>query len=317
MGSKRQELLKQAFFRGETLTLADPLYLQWVRIFTEGFLEADLGQGDLTVQALMSGRERGLAEIIANEDGILAGLAEIVWFYTRRGLTVEGLKADGEPVRPGEAILRAEGDLKTLLALERTGLNLLQRMSGIATLTGHLQERIRRKSSATFVVATRKTPWGLLDKRAVHLGGGGTHRLGLWDAILIKTNHLKALASSEEEAVPLALKRAWLHRGKAIFIEVEVTGLPGALAAARTFQGLQNGQAFPCVVMLDNVSPEEARRIILSLRDQGLYDDVLIEASGRIAGGMIEAYAEAGVDVISVGALTHSSKALDLHQVLE
>lgn len=317
MGGKRQELLKQAFFRGEALTLAYPLYLQWVRIFTEGLLEADLGQGDLTVQALMSGRERGRAEIVANEEGILAGLAEILWFYTRCGLTVERLKADGEPVRPGEAVLRAEGDLKTLLALERTGLNLLQRMSGIATFTKHLQERIRRKSSTTFVVATRKTPWGLLDKRAVHLGGGGTHRLGLWDAILIKNNHLKALAASEEEAVPLALKRAWLHRGEAVFMEVEVTGLPGALAASRTFQGLQNGRPFPCIVMLDNVSPEEAERIILSLRDQGLYDHVLIEASGRIAGGMIEAYAEAGVDAISVGALTHSSKALDLHQVLE
>ncbi|MBI3990472.1 MAG: carboxylating nicotinate-nucleotide diphosphorylase [candidate division NC10 bacterium] len=318
MEKTRQEWLKQTFFRGEALTLEDPLYLRWVQIFTEGLLEADLGQGDLTVQALMSGREQGRAEMVANEAGILAGLDELVWFYRRHGLALERLKADGDLVHPGEAVLRAEGDLKTLLALERTGLNLLQRMSGIATLTRRLQERIRHRSPTTFVVATRKTPWGLLDKRAVHLGGGGTHRLGLWDTILIKNNHLKALASSEEEAVPLAVKRAWSHRGQAVFIEVEVTGLPGALAAARTFRELQNGQApFPCVMMLDNVTPEDAERIILALRDQGLYDHVLIEASGRIAGESIEAYAAAGVDAISVGALTHSAKALDLHQVLE
>lgn len=319
MGHPRQKLLKQAFFRGESLTLEDPFYLRWVQIFTEGLLEADLGQGDLTVRALMSGKERGRAELIAKEAGVLAGLEEIVWFYTRHGLLVERLKADGESVRPGEAILRAEGDLQTLLALERTGLNLLQRMSGIATVTQHLQERIRQKSLTTFVVATRKTPWGLLDKRAVHLGGGGTHRLGLWDAILIKNNHLSALASSEEEAVPLAVKRAWSHRGPAVFIEVEVTGLPGILAAARTFRELQNGQAdpLPCVAMLDNVSPEDAGRIIIALKDQGLYDHVLLEASGRVSGETIEAYAAAGVDAISVGALTHSAKALDLHQVLE
>lgn len=318
MGNTRQELLKQAFFRGEALTLEDPRYLRWVQIFSEGLLETDLGQGDLTVQALMSGRERGRAEIVAHETGVLAGLAEIVWFYTRHGLAVERLKADGESVRSGETVLRAEGSLQILLALERTGLNLLQRMSGIATFTRRLQERILHRSPTTFVVATRKTPWGLLDKRAVHLGGGGTHRLGLWDAILIKNNHLKALASSEEEAIPLAVKRAWSHRGKAGFIEVEVTGLPGALAAARTFQELQNGQADPppCVAMLDNVSPEDAERIILSLKDQGLYDHVLIEASGRVSGETIEAYAAAGVDAISIGALTHSSKALDLHQVL-
>ncbi len=311
--------LKQAFFRGELLTLGNPLYFRWVPIFTEELLRADLEPADLTIRALLPGSGRGAARVLAAEPGVLAGLEEVCWFYAHHGLHVGRCRADGSVLESGDVILRAEGELKTLLIVERVGLNLLQRMSGIATATCRLQEHAQRHSPGTFIVATRKTPWGLLDKRAVHLGGGGTHRLGLWDAILIKTNHLRLLGASEEDAIPLALKRAWSLRADAAFLEVEVTGLAGALTAARVFQELQRGEAepLPCVIMLDNVAPPAAARIIAALKTEGLDDDVLVEASGKISEATVGEYASGGVDAISVGALTHSPRALDLRQVIE
>jgi len=319
MGRSRQERVRQAFFRGEALTLENPRYLPWVHVFTEDLLGADVGPGDLTLRAVLPGGGRGTARVMAREPGVLAGLEEVSWFYTRHGLRTERLKADGQRLEPGDAILRAEGNLQALLIVERVGLNLLQRMSGIATRTRELQELAYRYSPATFVVATRKTPWGPVDKRAVHLGGGGTHRLGLGDAILIKTNHLRLLAASEEEAIPLALKRAWSLRAEAVFIEVEVTALKGALAAARVFEELRREEADPppSVVMLDNVPPTEVSRIVGALKEEGLHDGVLIEASGKISEATIAEYASSGVDAISVGALTHSPRALDLRQAIE
>lgn len=311
--------LRQAFFRGGLLTLDNPLYARWVPLFTEELLRADLEPADLTARALLPGSARGAARVLAAEPGVLAGLAEVVWFYERHGLRVEPLKADGDALEPSDRVLRAEGEIKTLLAVERVGLNLLQRMSGIATATRRLQAEAHRHSPGAFVVATRKTPWGYLDKRAVHLGGGGTHRLGLWDAVLIKTNHLRFLAGSEAEAIPLALKRAWSLRAEAAFLEVEVTGLDGALVAAGVFRDLQHGEAdpLPCVIMLDNVRPAAASRIVAALKDEGLHEAVLVEASGKVSESTVGEYAAAGVDAISVGALTHSPRALDLRQVIE
>ena len=168
------------------------------------------------------------------------------------------------------------------------------------------------------VVATRKTPWGPLDKRAVHLGGGGTHRLGLWEAILIKGNHLKALGGPSERVFEEALEKAWGLRGRAAFIEVEVSSLEAALQAARIFKQLQTPDPrpqTPVILMLDNVPPDEVRKITSTLRVEGLYPHVLLEASGGIDEGNLLAYAESGVDAVSLGSLTHSARALNLHQV--
>lgn len=315
----RQKRLRQALFRGDALTLKNPLYLQWVRTFTEELLRSDLEPGDLTTHALrLEPGKRGKARVVAAAPGVLAGLDEVCWFYANHGVHVERLQADGESLHPGDEVLSAEGDQKTFLAVERVGLNLLQRMSGIATLTRRLQEQAHRHSPGTFVVATRKTPWGLLDKRAVHHGGGGTHRLGLWDGILIKTNHLRLIGGAEEEAIPLALGRAWPFRDRAVFVEVEVRGFNGALVAARAFRKLQQEEAdpLPCLLMLDNIGPEETSRILAALWEEGLYEHVLIEASGQISEATVEAYAACGVDAISIGALTHSPPALDLRQRL-
>ena len=133
-------------------------------------------------------------------------------------------------------MLEIEGPRSKLLAYERMGLNLLQRISGIASATRYLQDVVDRRNPDAHVVGTRKTPWGMLDKRALHLGGGGTHRLGLGDAILIKNNHLALIASHEEEAARMAIERVWPARDSAVFIEVEVRSSESALAAAEAFR---------------------------------------------------------------------------------
>lgn len=310
----RRERLMAALFRGASLTLDNSRYLGAMSSLTGELLQSDLEPADLTVEALGLADRPAEAWVIATEPGIIAGLEEAAWLYGRLGLTVERFKADGERVRPNEAVLRIRGDSKGLLRLERVSLNLIQRMSGIATATRRLQDLVHSRAPETFVVATRKTPWGLLDKRAVHLGGGGTHRLGLWDAILIKSNHLLFFGNKEDEGVSLALKRAWPRRRQAAFVEVEVTGLVGALAAGRTFRELQQGDpdSCPCLMMLDNMKPDEVSKILAALRMEELWDHVLVEVSGKISETAMEAYAACGVDAISVGALTHSCRALDL-----
>jgi nicotinate-nucleotide pyrophosphorylase (carboxylating) len=322
----RQERLKSALFRGDSLTLQNLVYARLVRVLTEELLRADKEPKsavgwpcDLTVEALDAGKGESEAVVLANEPGILAGLEEAVWFFTNFGARVTPHAADGQSVEAGKPIMTVEGESGLLLSLERVALNLLQRMSGIATAARRLQERVHKIAPQTQIVATRKTPWGLLDKRAAHLGGAGTHRLGLGDAILIKGNHLLLFDDKEADAVPAALRKAWKSRERAAFIEVEVTGQSNALAAGRTFRELRRGgeDSYPCLVMLDNRTPEEVSSIVIALKDQGFWDDVLVEVSGGISDATLDAFAGCGADAISTGALTHSCKALDLRCKLE
>ncbi|MDE3110747.1 MAG: carboxylating.nicotinate-nucleotide diphosphorylase, partial [Acidobacteriota bacterium] len=256
------------------------------------------------------------AAVVARERGIAAGLQEFRLFYRHNGVDVVLEKRDGDAIRPGDTLLVAQGEQTKLLALERIGLNVLQRMSGIATAAHCVQERVGQSGSETQVVGTRKTPWGLLDKRALHLGGAGTHRLSLDDAILIKNNHLALLAAREEDAAPLAIERAWKFRGQSAFIEVEVRGEPAAGAAADAFRELQekSGEEYPCVLMLDNMTPARIGSVFAMLRRGNLLDFALVEASGGISEANAVEYAATGVDAISIGALTHSVRALDLSQ---
>jgi len=312
----REQRTEEALFRGAALTLQNPDYAREVRALTDALLRVDLNPRDLTVAALAISGKRTSATILAREKGVAAGFDEFALLLEGRGIAVAFEKKDGQTFQPGDTLLHLEGEQTQLLSLERVGLNLLQRMSAIATATRSLQERVRGRCPSTRVVATRKTLWGLLDKRSVHLGGGGTHRIGLGDAILIKNNHLALIANREEEAVSLALARAWEHRKQASFIEVEVRGKAAALRAAETFRCLQEEAAerYPCLLMLDNLSPRETGAVLDSLRRAGLWDYALIEASGGITEKNVEAYADTGVDAISMGALTHSARALDLCQ---
>lgn len=316
MNATRERRIERALFRGASLTLEDPAYHRAVRALTEALLQDDLGSGDLTARALGMDGGGASAAILARDGGVAAGLAEFACMFQAHGVAVALEKADGDAIRPGDTLLRAEGDQSKLLALERVGLNLLQRMSGIATASRCLQERVRRSGASTRIVGTRKTPWGLLDKRALHLGSGGTHRLGLGDAIIIKNNHLALLATTEEEAAPLAIEKAWRFRGESVFIEVEVRGEAAARAAAASFRRLQESasEEYPCLLMLDNMNPEQIRSNLGMLQREGLWEHTLVEASGGISDANVEAYAACGVDAISIGALTHSARALDLCQ---
>src|SRR5580704_1666106 len=328
MPEVRQRRVEKALFRGGNLTLENPAYLRVLRSLLNAVLVPDLTPRDLTVAALEIKNRRAAAQVLAREPGVAAGLEEYAYLLRARGVKVTLKKDDGDLFQTGDVLLRSDGGQNKLLSLERVGLNLLQRMCGIATATSRLQERARRRCSATRILGTRKTPWGLMDKRAIHLGGGGTHRLGLGDGIVIKNNHLALLARSEEQAVPLALTKAWKSRRGAAFIEVEVRSEEAALAAGRVFKRLQaedaaspfkrrKVQECPCLVMLDNLMPEEVRSIIINMRKQRVWDAALVEASGGISETNMEPYADAEVDAISIGALTHSARALDLGQRME
>lgn len=319
----RDHRIERAFFRGGILTLENPEYRASVRQLLEPLLQQDLAGGDLTSSALGLSARSVSAFVLAREEGVIAGLAEFAMLYGEHGADVTLEKNDGDVIQPDEIVLRAEGDQAGLLGLERTGLNLLQRMSGIATAARRLQNRARHIGSPTRIVGTRKTPWGLLDKRALHLAGVGTHRLGLGDAILIKNNHLALVANSEAEAAPKAIERAWALREKAAFIEVEVRGEAAARAAAEAFRRLQKAsdEEYPCVLMLDNMSSDRISAIVTMLQRDGFWDAVLIEASGGISESNLGQYLARPADgqacepdVISIGALTHSARALDLSQ---
>ena len=266
----------------------------------KSFLKEDLGHGDVTSDLLVMDGTVVEAEIVAKESGVLAGLEEIKLLLEEFGLKTEKLKGDGDRLKKGEAILRVIGDAKTILALERTVLNFLCRMSGIATLTAKLVEMVRKAGFKTIIACTRKTAPGLeyFDKKAVRIGGGDTHRLHLDDMILVKDNHIKVVGSVSE-----AIKRA---KEKASFskkIEVEVSNLAEALEAARVGAD---------IIMLDNFTPAQIKETLLQLEKEGLRSKVLVEASGGINEDNVVEFASTGVDILSIGMLTHSAKALDL-----
>jgi nicotinate-nucleotide pyrophosphorylase (carboxylating) len=307
----RADALRQALFHGDKLTLGNPQYLRTVEAIVGTLSAQDREPHDLTVDALGLQTAGYCAQLVAKEGGVAAGLQEAEWLAKGSGAKTARRKNDGDLLQAGDTLLEIRGTSTQLLSLERVCLNVLQRMCGIASAARFWQANAGR----AFVVATRKTPWGLLDKRAVHCGGGGTHRLGLGDALLIKNNHLAMVDARESDAVPHALQAVWPRRAGAAFIEVEVRSLEAARIAARTFQRLQaEGDSPPCLILLDNMTPEETRRVVDDLRANSLWEHILLEASGRIEVENVAAYAAAGVDAISAGALTHSVRALDLNQ---
>jgi len=312
--ANRESRVRAAFYRGASLTLENPEYLRVLRVFTDELLREDSAAGDLTVEAMGIDAPGCVVEIRAKEAGVAAGVEEAAWIYRNSAREPIFLAKDGVAVAPGDVLLRFAGNARELLPLERVIVNLMQRMSGIATATRKLIAAARNASPDAHVVGTRKTPCGLLDKRAIHHGGGGTHRLNLSDAILIKTNHLRLASNDSPTAFHDILRRAWERRKSAAFFEVEVTMMEEAVVVARSLAELQSAspEACPCILMLDNFSPADAIRAVATLRDAGLHDSVLIEASGNVSEASVAAFAAAGVDAISVGALTHSARALDL-----
>lgn len=301
----RREMLLQAFDRSAVLQLDTQFYRTFVADFFALMLRGDLGtEGDITSRVLTNGNPDSTAAIVAKEPGIVAGIQEVLFLYERNGLKAHALVQDGDRVKKGQQVLEISGNRRALLMFERTAVNAIQRMSGIATLTAKLAKR-----SAVPIAATRKTLWGLLDKRAVAIGGGLTHRINAADAILIKTNHLAMIS---EHSISAALRAAWKRRGDCAFIEIEVRDLREAEEAAQTCSELRlEDPNYPLLIMFDNCTPSVIRAAIADLRKKNLYDAALFEASGGITEQNIERFGKSGVDVISLGQLTHSARALD------
>ena len=258
----------------------------------EWFLAEDIGSGDITSSLLV--RKKIRARIISREQAVVAGARFAKKIFELNGCKARILQKDGTVINPNRAIITMTGDAGTILACERTALNILARMSGIATQTRHMKDKM---SGSTKLYATRKTAPGLryFDKVAVEIGGGHRHRMRLDEMIMIKDNHIAA-EGSLESLIKKAKKR---HRR----FEVEVENTEDAVLAA------SNGAA---IIMLDNFTPIQIKNTIRALKKQKLRDKVTIEASGRINATNVSEYARTGVDIISAGSITNSVRGIDM-----
>jgi nicotinate-nucleotide pyrophosphorylase (carboxylating) len=264
------------------------------------FLDEDIGHGDITTDALVDPASKATGTVICKERAVIAGLSESITLLKLLGCEGTSKVPDGQEVPSGTIILEVSGSGSALLKLERVLLNLLSHMSGVATATAELVNIAKKNGSSTRIACTRKTLPGLryFEKRAVELGGGDTHRLRLDDAVLVKDNHL-ALAGSITESVKKAKAKVSFTKK----IEVEATGPDQAVEAAL---------AGADIVLLDNMTPHEVKRSVDVLEAKKLRSHVLVEVSGGITRENLASYAEIGVDVISVGSITNSARAIDM-----
>ena len=259
------------------------------------FVSEDIQSGDIT--SVLLPKKKIKAKIISRQDGVLAGIRFAREIFHLKGCSARTIKKDGTRLKPNQVVLDVYGNAGTVLSCERTVLNLLSRMSGIATQTNFLVSKIRKINKKTNLYSTRKTAPGLryFDKEAVKIGGGHKHRMALDDMIMIKDNHL-LVCISIEDIIKSAQKR---HK----HVEVEVENQRDAILAA---------SSGATIVMLDNFSPIQIKKTISALKKKNMRNKVKLEASGGINSKNITAYAKTGVDIISVGSITNSVSGLDL-----
>ncbi len=259
------------------------------------FLDEDIGNGDITSKLLQ--KKKIVAEIITREDTIVAGTKFVRDIFALKKCKTRIYKKDGNMAKTNQTILEISGNAGDVLTCERTALNLLSRMCGIATQTNNLKKQIKSTGSKSKVFATRKTAPGLrfFDKEAVKIGGGEKHRMTLNEMIMIKDNHLAVEKSIED-----ILRKAKKTRGR---IEIEVESQRDAILCARLGAD---------VIMLDNFSPDQINKTIKKLTDLKLRNKVVLEASERINSNNIKKYAKTNVDMISVGDITNSVTGVDL-----
>ena len=259
------------------------------------FISEDIQGGDIT--SVLLPKKKIKAKIISRQEGVLAGVKFAGDIFRLKGCNVKIIKKDGAKLKSNQIILQISGNAGTVLSCERTALNLLSRMSGIATQTNFLVSKIRKINKKTKLYSTRKTAPGLrfFDKEAIMIGGGHKHRMSLNDMVMIKDNHL-LVTNSMKGIIKNARKR---HK----HVEVEVENQRDAILAA---------SSGATIVMLDNFSPVQIKKTITALQKKKLRNKVKLEASGGINSKNITAYAKTGVDMISVGSITNSVKGLDL-----
>jgi nicotinate-nucleotide pyrophosphorylase (carboxylating) len=270
--------------------------LQLLRPLLLAALREDIGSGDITSRAVIPAGAKARARFTTKQALVVAGIpvAREIVHLVDPALEFEPLESEGASVAAGTPIAEIRGSARSILTVERTSLNLLQRMCGIATLTRRYVDRVQ--GTRARIVDTRKTAPGLrmLDKYAVTCGSGMNHRMGLFDGVLIKNNHLGFHAS-----VNAAIRSARAHLGHLVKIEVEVRSLEELRIAL---------EAGADVILLDNFDPQQTRDAVKFVAGR-----VPIESSGGITFDTVRDFAEAGVDYISIGALTHSVPAVDIH----
>ena len=259
------------------------------------FISEDIQGGDIT--SVLLPKKKIKAKIISRQEGVLAGVKFAGDIFRLKGCNVKIIKKDGAKLKSNQMILQISGNAGTVLSCERTALNLLSRMSGIATHTNLLVSKIRKINKKISLYSTRKTAPGFryFDKEAVKIGGGHKHRMALDDMVMIKDNHL-LVCNSIEDIIKSARKR---HK----HVEVEVENQRDAILAA---------SSGATIVMLDNFSPVQIKKTIAALQKKKLRNKVKLEASGGINSKNISAYTKTGVDMISVGSITNSVSGLDL-----
>lgn len=259
------------------------------------FLAEDIGKEDISSKLLP--RKKINAKIISRQNGVIAGVKFAQDIFVLKGNKVTIIKKDASKIKAGQIILEIAGPVYSILSCERTALNLLSRMSGIATQTSNLVEKIRKVNPRTKLYATRKTAPGLrfFDKEAVNIGGGEKHRMSLDKFVMLKDNHL-AVSGSLSRLISKARKKYKI-------IEVEVENQEDALLAA---------VSGATIIMLDNFSTKEISKTIKNLKKAKLRKRVKLEASGGINSKNIQSYAKSGVDMISVGEITNSVSGIDL-----
>lgn len=268
------------------------------------FVEEDVRSGDITTKVMIPEDKRAIATIYAHERALLAGIEEVVAIAEFSGLTHEILAFEGNWVNPGEPIMRLKGFARTLLTIERVCLNIIQRMSGIATKTYGMVSLAREVNPKVRVACTRKTTPGFrfFEKRAVEIGEGDPHRYALDDMVLIKNNHIiaaggvRAAVSAAREAVSFSKK-----------ISCEARTLQEVLEAI---------SAGTDIILLDNFKPKDVGGVIDVLKNEKLFGKVILEVSGGITEDNIKEYARNQIDVISCGSLTHSYNSIDFNMRL-
>jgi nicotinate-nucleotide pyrophosphorylase (carboxylating) len=269
------------------------------------FLDEDIGYGDITSETLIPSSQQAKGRLYFKEPGVVSGLTEASIVFEILGCNIQRLVEDGERVTKDKTLLSVEGSARALLMGERLALNIIGRMAGIATQTTQFVEEVKKRNATTRVAATRKTLPGLryFDKRAIIDGGGDPHRFGLDDCVLIKDNHLELVPSITE-----AVKRARAGVSFTKKIEIEVRNFEDALEAAK---------AGADIIMFDNMPPHEIVINLSKLDELGFRSRIIYEASGGITSENIGEYIESGVDIISMGALTHSIRSLDVKFEIE
>lgn len=269
------------------------------------FLEEDIPWGDVTSQLTVDSDVEAKARILAKSDGVFVGSEEVDTLSSLFNLSAKLNFKDGERFKAQSVLGEITGKAKNILLIERTLLNLLSHMCGVATATRNVVDLLRAKGLTTRIAATRKTLPGLrfFEKKAVLAGGGDPHRMDLSSMILIKDNHI-ALCGGVSEAV----RKAKAKSSFTMKIEVEVSSLNEAIEAI---------EAGADIIMLDNLSAEEVKQVVDALKGKGLREKVLIEASGGISYSNVVDYALAGVDIISIGSLTCSAPHIDISLEVE